>query len=75
MKNIKFVIVLFLCIAFFACSDDEECKTCEMAGVSFEICEDGNDIIITSFGIFDTLPDTSLSSYVAAFEAGGGTCE
>jgi hypothetical protein len=81
MKNLLFGLFLAV-VGLSSCGDDGGCKTCTLSflGIetSSEICEDGDDLTVTSSALgvseTETISGTSLDDYVNALEAGGYSC-
>ncbi len=75
-------MLLLSAFALTSCGDDDEdassCQTCELellgVSVSSEYCEDGDNVIVTTSGVSETLEGVSLDDIVAAQEAAGATC-
>ena len=82
----KYSILAFSLIAmsFFACKDDDTslCTTCDQTvlgfGISTELCQEGDDVVITvtTLGISSdsTYMNTTVEEQVVLFEASGATC-
>ena len=75
--------MLFLSLAIvsiMSCGTDEAtCETCtiDLLGVTttVEVCEEGDDLEVTTNGVSQTITGQSLDTYVGTLEIGGYACE